>query len=78
MAFDALSRTPKLTTVQNVGIEIARIYRATKRGAVSTPLMLAVLKTCLEASALEQRLAALEAQAEIGGTVEHFRPRVVS
>jgi hypothetical protein len=84
MAFDALSRTPKLTTVQNVGIEIARIYRATKRGAVSTPdgyrmvQMLAVLKTCLEASALEQRLAALEAQAEIGGTVEHFRPRVVS
>ena len=32
MAFDAPSRTPKLTTVQNVGIEISRIYRATKRG----------------------------------------------
>ena len=34
---DALSRTPKLTTVQNVGIEISRIYRATKRGKISTP-----------------------------------------
>ena len=53
MAFDALSRTPKLTTVQNVGIEISRIYRATKRGKISTPdgyrmvQMLAVLKSCL-------------------------------
>ena len=84
MAFDALSRTPKLTTVQNVGIEISRIYRATKRGKISTPdgyrmvQMLAVLKSCLELATLEQRIANLEAQADIGSTVEHFRPRVVS
>ena len=43
-----------LDTVQNVGIEIARIYRRTKKGDISTPdgyrmvQMLAVLKTCLE------------------------------
>ena len=84
MAFDALSRTPKLTTVQNVGIEISRIYRATKRGKISTPdgyrmvQMLAVLKTCLESATLESRIEALEAQADTGGMVEHFRPRVVS
>jgi hypothetical protein len=84
MAFDALSRTPKLTTVQNVGIEISRIYRATKRGKISTPdgyrmvQMLAVLKSCLESATLESRIEALEAQADTGGMVEHFRPRVVS
>ena len=71
MAFDALSRTPKLTTVQNVGIEISRIYRATKRGKISTPdgyrmvQMLAVLKTCLESATLEQpHRQDLEAQAD--------------
>jgi len=56
----ALRSSP--TTVQNVGIEIARIYRKTKRGEISTPYgyrlvqMLAVLKSCLESATLEQRL----------------------
>ena len=69
--------------MQNVGIEISRIYRATKRGKISTPdgyrmvQMLAVLKSCLESATLESRIEALEAQADTG-TVEHFRPRVVS
>ena len=84
MAFDALSRTPKLTTVQNVGIEISRIYRATKRGKISTPdgyrmvQMLAVLKTCLESAMLEQRLTDLEAAVLQREEQEPFRPRIVS
>jgi hypothetical protein len=84
MAFDALSRTPKLTTVQNVGIEISRIYRATKRGKISTPdgyrmvQMLAVLKSCLESATLEQRLSELEAAVAAQSEQEHFRPRMVS
>jgi len=83
MPFDARSRTPPLTTVQNVGIEIARIYRKTKKGEINTSdgyrmvQMLAVLKQCLESATLEERVANLEAQAD-SGTVEHFRPRVVS
>ena len=81
MAFDGHSRTPPLVTVQNVGIEIARIYRRTKRGEISTPdgyrmvQMLAVLKTCLEASALEQRLTELEAAVLQREEQEPFRPR---
>jgi hypothetical protein len=76
-------RSAPLTSVQNVGIEIARVYRRTKKGEIPTSdgyrlvMILSALKQCLESSALEQRLAALEAQADIG-TVEHFRPRVVS
>ena len=55
----------------------------TKKGEICTPdgyrmvQMLAVLKTCLESSVLEQRLAALELQSDTSN-VEHFRPRVVS
>ena len=79
----SLRARAKLTTVQGVGIEIAKIYRATKVGKIDTPdgyrlvQKLAVLKSCLESSALEQRIANLEAEAN-SGTVEHFRPRVVS
>ena len=77
-------RSWPLDTVQNVDTEIARIHRKTKRGEISTPdgyrmlQMLAVLKTCLESYLLEQRLAALEAQADFGVPEQHFRPRVVS
>jgi hypothetical protein len=76
-------RSSPLTTVQNVGIEIARIYRKTKRGEISTPdgyrlvQMLAVLKSCLESATLEQRLSELEA-AVAQGEHQHFRPRMVS
>jgi hypothetical protein len=38
MAFDGRSRVPKLNTVQNVGIEIARIYRKTKRGEIEASM----------------------------------------
>ena len=76
-------RSSPLTTVQNVGIEIARIYRKTKRGEISTPdgyrlvQMLAVLKSCLESATLEQRLSELEAVVA-QGEHQHFRPRMVS
>jgi hypothetical protein len=76
-------RSSPLDTVQNVGIEIARVYRKTKKGEITTPdgdrmvQMLAVLKSCLESAMFEQRIASLEAQAD-SATVEHFRPRVVS
>ena len=70
-----------LDTVQNVGIEIARIYRKTKKGEILTPdgyrmvQMLAVLKSCLKSAMFEQRIANLEAQAD-SATVQHFRPKV--
>ena len=76
-------RSWPLDTVQNVGIEIARVYRKTKKGEINTSdgyrmvMILSVLKSCLESSALEQRLAALELQAD-SATVQHFRPKVVA
>jgi hypothetical protein len=82
MAFDGRSRVPKLNTVQNVGIEIARIYRKTKRGEIETAdgyrmvQMLAVLKQCLETAALEQRLTELETAVARGAAP--FRPKIVS
>jgi hypothetical protein len=86
MAFDGRSRTPPLTTIQNVGIEIARVYRKTKRGEIDTGdgyrlvQMLAVLRTCLETSELEKKIEALELVVARGleQRPEHFRPRMVS
>lgn len=72
-----------LDSVQNVGIEIARVYRKVKKGEINTSdgyrmvMILSVLKSCLESSALEQRLVALEAQADTA-MVHHFRPKVVA
>ena len=78
-------RSVSLTSVQNVGIEIARIYRKTKRGEISTPdgyrmvQMLAVLKACLESSEFERRLTEMEAAvAQRDNNVTHLRPKVVS
>ena len=70
------SRTPSLETIQNVGIEIARIYRRTKRGELETPdgyrlvQMLAVLR-----DGLEQRLTELEAQVARGTPVPPWKPK---
>jgi hypothetical protein len=78
-----LSRTPPLTTVQNVGIEIARIYRRTKRGEISTPdgyrmvQMLAVLKMCLETCEIEKKVAEIEAALAARDNVAAFKPKAV-
>lgn len=77
-------RTPKLNTVQNVGIEISRIYRLTKRGEIPTPdgyrmvQMLAVLKQCLETSEIERKIAELEAAIAQRDNVTHLRPKVIA
>jgi hypothetical protein len=79
------ARTPKLNTVQNVGIEISRLYRRTKRGEITTPdgyrmvQMLAVLKQCLETSEIERKIAELEdAIAQQRDNVTHLRPKVIA
>ncbi len=72
-----------LDTVQNVGIEIARIYRKTKKGEILTPGRISDgadarrAESCLESAMFEQRIANLEAQAD-SATVQHFRPKVVA
>lgn len=76
-------RVHSLTTLQNVGIEMARTYRAMKRKEIPTAdgyrmvMALAALKACLESSELEKRLADLEASVSRGDVVP-FRPKVVS
>ena len=82
MPEDNRKRTPPLTSLQNIGIELARLYRRAKRGEITTSdgyklaQILVALKQCLETAALEQRLADLEAAVAHGD--EHFRPRIVS
>ena len=80
----ATHRTPPLKTIQNVAIEISRIYRMTKKGQLSTGdgfrmvSMLAILKQCLESCELERRLAELEdAVGKTGATVRPF-PKLIS
>ena len=60
-------RIGKLDTVMNVGNELARLYRHARKGKIETieafrlAGVLNVLRQCLEASAIEQRIAELEA-----------------
>ena len=83
MPEDNRKRTPPLTSLQNIGIELARLYRRAKRGDITTSdgyklaQILVALKQCLETAALEQRLADLQA-AVAQDEHQHFRPRVVS
>ena len=76
-------RVSALKTIQDVGIEMARTYRAMKRGEINTSdgyrmvMALAALKACLESSELEKRLAELEASVSRGEVVP-FRPKAVS
>ena len=60
-------RIGKLDTVMNVGNQLARLYRHARRGKIETieafrlAGVLNALRQCLEASAIEQRIAELEA-----------------
>jgi hypothetical protein len=71
-------RIPKLTSVARCGAEIGKLYRLMRNEKLSTADgkrmcdCLLALKACLESATLEQRVANLEAQADTGGTVEHF------
>jgi hypothetical protein len=74
-------RIGRLTSVGRVGIEIARLYRHARRGEIETieayrlASVLSVLKSCLEASEIEQRLEELETALR---EREQYRPRLVS
>ena len=60
-------RIGKLDTVMNVGNELGRLYRHARKGKIETieafrlAGVLNALRQCLEASAIEQRIAELEA-----------------
>jgi hypothetical protein len=60
-------RIGKLDTVMNVGNELARLYRHARKGKIETieafrlAGVLNALRQCLETSAIEQRIAELEA-----------------
>ncbi len=83
MTAKAKVRIGRLTSVGRVGIEIGRLYRLARRGEIDTleafrlAQVLLGLKSCLESSEFERRVAELEtaiAQRE----PEHFRPKVVA
>jgi hypothetical protein len=74
-------RIGKLDTVMNVGNELARLYRHARKGKIETieafrlSGVLNALRQCLEASAIEQRIAELEATI-MGRAVS--KPKLVS
>ena len=81
-------RTAPLRTVQNVGIEMANVYRRMKRGEVESSdgyrlvMVLAALQKNLEIVEVEKRLDELEAyinnRPDRSITLESFTPRIVS
>jgi hypothetical protein len=81
MTDKAKIRIGRLTSVGRGGIEIARLYRCARRGEIETieayrlASVLSVLKSCLEASEVERRLADLEAA--ISRREQAYRPRLV-
>ena len=60
-------RIGRLTTVGQVAAELGRLYRQARRGDVAVAdasrlaTILAAMRTCLEASELERRIAEMEA-----------------
>jgi hypothetical protein len=74
-------RIGKLDSVMNVGNELARLYRHARKGKIDTieafrlSGVLNALRQCLEASAIEQRIAELET-AILGR--EASKPKLVS
>jgi hypothetical protein len=72
-----------LKSVYHVGIEMARTYRAVKRGDIDSSdgyrrvMMLSALKQCLESSEFERRLAEMEAAVNKQSDVAKFTPRIV-
>jgi hypothetical protein len=80
----ASNRTPPLTSIQNVSIEMSKVYRRTKRGEINSAdgyrmvMMLAALKQCLESREFERRLTEMEAAInKTGSDVVRFIPKVV-
>lgn len=75
-----------LKTIQHVAIELARTCRKMKRGELDTSdgyrmaHVLVLLKTCLESSEFERRLAEREATVnnKASDVVKPFAPRAVS
>jgi hypothetical protein len=72
-----------LKTVMHVGIEMARVYRATKRKEIGTAdgyrmiMCLAALRQTLESAEFERRLAEMEAAINKPSDVVKFLPKVV-
>ncbi len=68
-----LARVGQLKTIGQVASELGRLYRATRRGQVSSiegfrmAGILNVLRTCLESGQIELRLEELERQAAAKG-----------
>jgi hypothetical protein len=77
-------RIGRLTTVGQVAAELGRLYRQARRGDVAVAdasrlaTILAAMRTCLEASELERRIAEMEAAlvpANATGSVVQLRSR---
>jgi hypothetical protein len=74
----------RLTSVGRVAIELGRLYRQARHGEVETieayrlATILSAMAKCLETSAFEERLAAMETAVAQCKPVEHFRPKVAA
>jgi hypothetical protein len=83
MAAKRRTRIGRLSTVTMVGCEIARIYKQARRGELDSmeayryANVLTALAKCLETSAFEERLTAME-QAIVARSSEAFKPKLVS
>jgi hypothetical protein len=78
-----LQRVGKLRTLRDIAIECGRLYRRAAKGLIPSAdasrqaSILAVMKTCLEASDTEARVDALEKAAEQANAPTPIRLRVV-
>ena len=74
----------RLTSVGRVAIELGRLYRQARHGEVETieayrlATILSAMAKCLETSAFEERLAAMEAAVAQRETVERLRQQMVA
>jgi hypothetical protein len=73
-------RIGRLTTVGQVASELGRLYRQARRGDVAVAdasrlaTILAAMRTCLEASELERRIAEMEAALVPAGSTQSIVP----